>query len=99
MHFGQGIPAAEDKRQCNCCCSQTSLLTRTVCPEHEHWQQRTLLNPISISHHFTEANVGGLTPTADADDELIVERPVFSAKDPNIAIESIRIDSTAIKAH
>jgi hypothetical protein len=30
---------------------------QAVCPEHEHWQQRTLLNPISTSRHFTEPNL------------------------------------------
>lgn len=28
-----------------------------MCPEHEHWQQRTLLNPISTSNHFTEPSL------------------------------------------
>lgn len=23
-----------------------------VCPEHEHWQQRTLLNPLAVSTHY-----------------------------------------------
>lgn len=25
-----------------------------MCPEHEHWQQRTLLNPISTSRNFAD---------------------------------------------
>lgn len=90
MPFGQGIPTASDK----CEYEPTMLIhligsvdggghtdTCPVCPEHEHWQQRTLLNPISTSNHFTAPS---LEPPIPNDDNLFVDRPVFSTKNQNV---------------
>jgi hypothetical protein len=64
-----------------------------VCPEHEHWQQRTLLNPISTSNKFTTIQVQTETGSVEQEneDELEVLPPagpagtgVFGERDPNL---------------
>jgi hypothetical protein len=42
-------------------------LMGAVCPEHEHWQQRTQINPITVSNNFKsldQTHADYNTPTA-----------------------------------
>ncbi|KAK4685819.1 cell division control protein 7, partial [Tremellales sp. Uapishka_1] len=42
MQFGQGIPESRD----------------SLCPEHQHWQDRVQFNPLALCSHFAQATDG-----------------------------------------
>ncbi|KAK8850506.1 hypothetical protein IAR55_004424 [Kwoniella newhampshirensis] len=69
LQFGQGVPASRD----------------TLCPEHEHYQQRFLLNPLTTRRWVAQAAEDADEDEEEGEDDFVVDhRPQFeSALDGN----------------
>lgn len=48
MRFGQGFPPVRGAREYTNA-TDCAVLTTAVCPEHEHWQQRSGVNPLGAA--------------------------------------------------
>nr|XP_031862507.1 uncharacterized protein CI109_002004 [Kwoniella shandongensis]KAA5529579.1 hypothetical protein CI109_002004 [Kwoniella shandongensis] len=57
LHFGQGVPASRD----------------TLCPEHEHYQQRFLLNPLTTRRWVSQAAEDADEDEEDGEDEFVID--------------------------
>lgn len=62
MHFGMGIPVSVNECEITLTLLLDSMLIIQVCPEHQHFEQRTGLDPLQFRQHHHQSRQPILEP-------------------------------------